>query len=270
MVSIKQSLLKATLKILKPLVQILMRYEISHGEFSELAKQAYVDVAYDKFSIPSRKTTYSRVAVLTGLSRKDVVRISELNEGAIPVLKKASVNRVARVVSGWLRDTDFCGEDNKPRRLALKGNSDSFEELVMRYGGDVTSGSILEELQRVNAVRLFNNEFIELIQFSYLPDNNNYLEKMDILSTSTSDLLNTGIHNIYNESNNARFQRQVIYYSIPESLAEEFKKYSDEKSNDLLLDYNRWLGRNKKRKQVQPGEPMKRLGVGIYYFEEEN
>jgi hypothetical protein len=265
----KRALLKATLKILKPLVQILMRYEISHGEFSEIAKQAYVDVAYNKFSIPSRKTTYSRVAVLTGLSRKDVVRISESMEGELPQLKKASANRVSRVVSGWLRDSDFCDENNEPVSIPIKGRTGSLEELVARYGGDVTSGSILEELVRVGAVVIESGQRVKLVHQTYLPDNSQ-LEKIDIFSTDTADLLSTGVHNVESDKDNARFQRHVIYYKIPESVAEEFKKYSNKKSNELLLDYNRWLGRNKKRKNPSPGEAIKRLGVGIYYFENDN
>jgi len=267
--ALKHALLKATLKILKPLVKILMRFEISHAEFSEIAKQAYVDVAYEKFSIPSRKTTYSRVAVLTGLSRKDVMRIAEFKEGDLPELKKASPNRVARVVSGWLRDADFCDENDKPKSIPLKGASGSFEQLVGRYGGDITHGAILEELQRVGAVKLKANQTVELVHHTYIPDDNQ-MQKIDIFSTSVADLITTGVHNVENNKNNARFQRQVIYYTIPESLAEEFIKYSNEKSSDLLLDYNRWLGRKKKRKSPQPGEATKRLGVGIYYFENDN
>jgi hypothetical protein len=266
---IKRALLKATLKILKPLVQILMRYEISHGEFSEIAKQAYVDVAYDKFSIPSRKTTYSRVAVLTGLSRKDVVRITELSEDDLPKLKKASPNRVARVISGWMRDEEFCDENDQPKRIPLKGVTGSFEQLVSRYGGDITYGAVLEELQRIDAALLRGDQSIELIQHSYLPDNNQ-LQKIDIFSTSAADLLSTSVHNVESDNNNARFQRQVIYYKIPQSLAKEFIEYSNEKSSELLLDYNRWLARKKKRKTPQPGEATKRLGVGIYYFENDN
>ena len=269
MEAIKQALLKATLKILKPLVQILMRYEISHAEFSEVAKKAYVDVAYDKFSIPSRKTTYSRVAVLTGLNRKDVVRIASFTEQKLPKLEKTSPNRVARVVSGWLRDADFCDQNDRPKSIPLKGATGSFEQLVGRYGGDITYGAILEELQRVGAVKLKMNQTVELVHHTYLPDNSQ-LEKIDIFSSSTADLIKTGVHNVECDKDNARFQRQVIYHTIPESLAEEFIKYSNEKSNELLLDYNRWLSRKKKRASPQPGEPTKRLGVGIYYFENDN
>ena len=65
MESIKITLAKAVTKMLQPLARMLLRYEVSHSEFAEMARRAYVDVAYKYFSIPNRKQTYSRVAVLT-------------------------------------------------------------------------------------------------------------------------------------------------------------------------------------------------------------
>jgi len=112
---VKKALAKATLKILKPLIQILMRHDISHGEFTELAKRAYVEVAMQHFAIPSRKTTNSRVAVLTGLSRKEVLRIVGELENEAPTLEKATPNRASKVVGAWLRDSDFSSDDNEPK-----------------------------------------------------------------------------------------------------------------------------------------------------------
>ena len=98
---IKHIIAKAALKVLEPLVRILLRYEVSHSEFSELAKRSYVDVAYKYYSIPNRKQTYSRVAVITGLSRKEVVRLSDEENQGIPETK-GPVNRANRVIGGWL------------------------------------------------------------------------------------------------------------------------------------------------------------------------
>lgn len=148
---VKIVMAKATVRILKPLVRILMRIEISHGEFVELAKQAYVDAAYKYFYIQSRKTTYSRVAVLTGLSGKEVVRLSKMGEEEVP-LQKAAFNRATRVIGGWLRDKMFLDENNNPKELPMRGDTASFQELVSRYGGDVTLGAVLDELIRVGAV----------------------------------------------------------------------------------------------------------------------
>ncbi len=264
---LKRALVNATLKILKQLIRILMRYDISHAEFSEIAKRAYVDAAYDYFSIPSRKTTHSRVAVLTGLSRKEVLRISQLVENEAVILQKTPANRAARVIGGWLRDNDFCQADNEPKPLSLKGSNGSFEELAARYGGDVTVGSILEELQRVGAVTVDGNQTIALCHHAYIPDASR-AEKIGIVATCTADLLSTAAHNIENDKDNARFQRQVVYHTIPENVAEEFKNYSHDKSLALLLDYNRWLGKHKNRKGNTGNERTKRIGVGIYHFEE--
>ena len=68
----------ATLRVLRPLVRLLLRYGVPFGAFSELAKGAYVEIAREEFGIPGRKQSDSRVAVLTGLSRKKVHRVSRL------------------------------------------------------------------------------------------------------------------------------------------------------------------------------------------------
>ena len=73
----KSALAHMAASILRPLIKVLMRNEFTHAELTELVRQTYVEVAYNAFSIPDQKMTYSRAAVLTGLSRKEVVRLRE-------------------------------------------------------------------------------------------------------------------------------------------------------------------------------------------------
>jgi len=89
-------------KLLRPLVRILLRYGVSFGEFAEMARWVFVDVADKNFSIDGRKQTISRISVLTGLNRKDVTRLTKINIHAgndVP----AGINRAGRVISGWVR-----------------------------------------------------------------------------------------------------------------------------------------------------------------------
>ena len=58
--------------MLPPLVRILLRNEMAAKSFHELVKQAYVSVALDEFGIGGRAATTSRIAILTGLTRKEV------------------------------------------------------------------------------------------------------------------------------------------------------------------------------------------------------
>lgn len=256
---------KATIRILRPLVKMLIRYKISYGEFVELAKQAYVDVATEHFPVAHRKTTHSRVALLTGLSRKEVMRLSKLEESDIP-FTKGSVNRASRVINGWLKDAEFLDENNEPNILPLRGDVGSFEKLALRYGGDVTMGAILDELERVDVVTRPTQDSVKLSSLGYIPQHN-LEKKVDILSVCSADLLETAVHNLEHENDEARFQREVIYRAIPQSVAEEFKEYSNKKSLELLLEYNRWLDQHPRRTAPESNELIKRIGVGIYYFE---
>jgi len=265
---IKTILVQGTLRILRPLIRILMRYEISHREFAEIAKQAYVDVANNHFALPNRKSTYTRVAVLTGLSRKEVMRLSKTDPDALPTSGR-SLNRATVVIGGWLRDPAFLNTDNTPKRLPLQGEQASFETLVTRYSGNVTVRAILDELERINAVRISSDGTVELISKGYVPQHDPS-KKIDIISSSAADLLETAVFNLDHDNDQARFQRRVVYDFVPEHLVESFKQYSNKKSQDLLLDYNQWLAEHRQQIPADQQGPVKRVGVGIYYFENKN
>ncbi len=243
-----------------------MKNEISHGEFAEYAKQAYIDVAYEHFSIPNRKTTYSRVAILTGLNRKEVVRLKQQDTSDIQP-RKGTTNRAMRVVSGWLQDSDFQNNKGKPLALPVRGDV-SFNTLALRYSGDITARAVLDELIRVGVVKFSaTKQTVQLLSDGYIPQHDEP-EKIDILSTCASDLLETAVHNL--ESDDVYFQRQLIHRDVPENLTEEFRRYSQKKSTTLLNDLNQWISKRVEGKIDDNDSSAKRMGIGIYYFQDSN
>lgn len=267
MQDIKAIVTRVVVRVMRPLVRVLLRYELSHSEFAEIAKRVYVDVAYRHYGIPGRKQTHSRISVITGIPRKEVVRLSEIADDA-PVETKGPLNRAARVISGWMRDPDFAGADDKPKVLALYGETDSFESLVARYSGDITARAILDELIRVGAVEKPTKETVKLTDQGYIPQAAP-AEKLTVMADCVSDLLSTSTHNLDPGLEGSRFQRQVAYANLPESVIREFKEYSHDKSLELLIDFNKWLAQKEKDVPPKPGEPVGRVGVGIYFFRRE-
>ena len=276
------SLPKAVIYILKPIIRILMRNDISHAEFSALAKQAYIDVAHKYFSIPNKKMTNSRVAVLTGINRKEVLRLSRIKEESGDTLE-GTPNRAKRVVNGWLNDSDFLDKDNNPLILNINNAKNSFSELASRYSGDITIGAIIDELERIGVVKRLNNEQIQLIEKAYIPQTGE-LEKIDILSTCVTDLLSSAVYNLDAdvEQGEGRFQRQLVYKNVPNNVADEFQKLSSKKAQMLLEELNSWLAdktktdsshegtedtENTKQTNKQDDSIKKRVGLGLYYFE---
>ena len=74
-----QALSSSVAGLLRPLVKILMYYGVSFAEFAEIAKRVFVETAQDDFQIKGRKQTISRVAMLTGIQRKEVSRLRQLS-----------------------------------------------------------------------------------------------------------------------------------------------------------------------------------------------
>ena len=69
--NVKEHLRLALRMMLKPLMKLLISQGVTHGDFSEAAKDVYVEVAIRHFDKSSR-VNQSRIAILTGLTRKEV------------------------------------------------------------------------------------------------------------------------------------------------------------------------------------------------------
>jgi Family of unknown function (DUF6502) len=169
-----QSILATSLaRLLRPLVRVLLRNGTTYRAFTEMAKSAYVSVAAeDEFCIPRRKQSDSRIAVITGLTRKDVRRLRAPGSGrdADVGSAMASHNRAARVVEGWANDPTYRDADG-PRCLSMEGPS-SFAELVRRYSGDAPPRAVLDELERVGVAQRVGSSSVALIASRYDPIRN--------------------------------------------------------------------------------------------------
>lgn len=72
---VKRELLSAFRSLMTPLVRILLRNGISFREFAEVLKDVFVAVCARDLVVPGRRLTLSRIAIVTGLTRKEVSTI---------------------------------------------------------------------------------------------------------------------------------------------------------------------------------------------------
>src|SRR5512134_2585040 len=113
---VTKAMLAAVTSMLRPLVRLLLGYGIPYKTFSDIAKSVYVDVATEEFGIPGRKQSKSRVSIITGLSRKEVLRVTRL-PSPDDLGATERYNRAARVMAGWVRDPRFNRESGQPLEL---------------------------------------------------------------------------------------------------------------------------------------------------------
>ncbi len=264
---VNNAIAAAITKLLRPLVRFLLRNGVPYRTFADAAKCVYVDVASEEFGIPGRRQSKSRVSILTGLSRKEVLRVKRLiAPGDMGASER--YNRAARVISGWVRDRSFHDENGQPGVLSFEGGNASFPQLVKTYSGDAPSRAVLDELQRVGIVERTPDGSIRLLERSYIPKTGD-IDKIAILGVDTSDLVATIDHNIC-RPDDPLFQRKVSYDNLPSEALPELRRLAGEQGQALLENLDRWL--SERDRDVNPdvsGTGRKRAGVGIYYFQED-
>ncbi len=259
---------RALARLLTPLVRIMLRYGVSCGAFTDLLRRVYVTVAERDFAVAGRKQTTSRIAVLTGLNRKEVARLRRLEPDEPDALDER-YNRAARVMTGWLRDPDFRDPAGGPADLPLEGDS-GFTALVRRYSGDMPVRAVLDELERVGAVARTGDGRITAVEHGYVPAGDD-ADKLRILGTDTRDLIATIDHNLAEPADWARFQRKVAYDNVPAEHVEAFRAYAAERSQALLEELDAWLAardRDAGPSSASDDGRRVRVGLGIHQIEE--
>jgi len=257
----------AVLRLVRPLIRTLLRNGVSYNTFSDLAKWVYVDVASKEFGIKGRKQSTSRVSVITGLSRKEVMRVKKLPKPDDSASTE-KYNRAARVIAAWRRERDFLDGNGGPALLPIVGPGVTFSDLVKRFSGDMPTRATLDELMRVGAVKRLEDGRVCLLTPTYVPMHSD-ADKLHILGTDVAHLISTIDHNLKPGPIGPLFQRKVAYDNLPDEVLPGFRKHSAKRAQTLLESLDRWLAqRDRDNNPTVKGSGRNRVGVGIYYFEE--
>lgn len=266
---IQRQILGAFLIALRPVARILLQFGIGFREFSEIMKTAFVDVATKDYGLRGRPTNISRVAVMTGLTRKEVRRLREkMENGDHSVVVKSTP--LAEILHRWHSESEFLDEANRPARLPFSGGVGSFASLVKRFGGDIPPGAMRTELKRVRAVKEDDSGNLEVINRTLSPKGAH--EKLVTALVHGMYPLNATIaHNLEPERDNAWAQISTYSQSIrgsdvPRLRRISFDRLSEvaESIDDLFMAYEALHAKD------DTANEKTTVAVGVYYFEEKD
>ena len=253
---------------MSPLVRILLRQGISYAEFSEVAKAVYVEVALKDFKVEGRRTTRTRLAVITGLTRKEVKRVIDeaIREKYEP---KTKFNRLGRVLVGWHTDTDFTGPYGMPLELQYETNhagEPTFSELVKRHSGDMSPRSILDELIRVGAVRETDVGWFRVLRREYIPEalGQHNFERTGVV---VRNFVNTVDFNMTKTApGKGRFERNVMADDGIRAVdLPKFDRYVRDRCQALLEEIDNWLT-GLPKPNPKAGDEVVHTGIGVYHY----
>ena len=265
---VQQQILGAFLIVLRPLARVLLRFGIGFREFSEIAKTAFVDVASTDYGIRGRPTNNSRVAVMTGLTRKEVKRIRDkISSGEERLTVRTTP--LCEVLHKWHAEREFLDTSGRPATLSFSGNDTSFTDLVRKFGGDIPPGAMRTELKRVGAIEEDERGNLRVIRRSVTPSGQ-HDNLIAALAHSAYPLLSTIAHNINTDKSNDRwaqftaFTQAVKSSDVPRVRRISFDRLVEvtESFDDLFMAYE---------SLNEPDEATKdrnTIAVGVFYFEE--
>jgi hypothetical protein len=259
-------LIRAVYACLRPLARLLLRSGVTYKTFGEIAKSAFVHEALLERDSKGRLTNASRVAVRTGLSRKEVRRISEDALGASNggSVRMGHFGPPARVLDTWHSDPRFVDTSGSPKDLPFEGTDCSFSDVVRAAGGDVPPGAVRAELLRAAALVELENGHLRPTKRYFVPGD--FDEKaITILSGILFPMIAGVDHNANPNRTSAGFIQRFAFAPLPEDRRTDFREWSREEAKQFIEMINNRLTRDK-----VPGDVSERdviSGIGVFFYE---
>ena len=265
-VGIKEQVIKSCRHLLLPVVRIALRHGVTVSEFAELTKEAYVQVARQDHGIDGRPTNNARVAMLTGLSRREVAKVRDrLVEGDLTA-EDSQGNRISQVLTGWHVDSEFTDADGQPKVLAATGPTGSLSSLLKRYAGDLPHGAMRKEMQQRALIEEQSDGSFRVLKRDYVYSDLDP-EIINRMGVALHDHAATLSHNLNEERLSApRFEAMADNASVKPSTYKAFHKLVEERGLSFLEEMDGWLSENEVETSTDSNARTVRLGVGVYFI----
>ena len=268
---IQVRMLNAVYACLLPVARLLLRAGITYRQFDSVAKRAFVSEAQSESDVRGRRTNTSRVAVKTGLSRKEVRRIRESMSDAASLGFGSATDQSgppARVLHAWHADARFLDSQGVPRTLSFQDDESGFSALVRAVAGDVPPGAVRAELRRAGAVLELDDGRLRALKRYYVPGD---VDEKAI--TVISGLLFPMAAGIAHNANPARtssgfIQRFAFSDSLDEQSQFEFQQWSRIQATRFIESMDEWLAAHESEESAFEHIAQRTTsGIGVFYYE---
>ena len=144
---------KALFNLLRPVARLCLHFGFGYREYCELSRTAFVSVAAEDYGVHGRPTNASRIAAMTGLTRKEISRLRKrIDRGETTQTSRGTPIR--EILTAWQTEDEFVDRSGRARVLPLEGEHGSFHSLVRQFAGDIPDGALRKELERIGAAVL--------------------------------------------------------------------------------------------------------------------
>jgi hypothetical protein len=264
---VKDHLRRALSLMFKPLVRLMIAQGVTHAEFAETAKEVYVEVALRHFESGDR-VNRSRVAILTGLTRKEVKNVIDrtIESG----YQERTYSRPERVLTGWYSDPRFQGPYGIPLELPYESkdeNSPSFVELVRQYSGDMAPRQMLNQLLEAGSVIEVEDRFKAVRRiFKHSTLSESLIKRLGEVGYR---VFSTAAKNIDKQMEGSGYFDRMVFADdgCTDDVIDAFDAYIKPRGQEFLEEIDVWFSSRKDDKQMDG--PKRETGIYMVHYVED-
>lgn len=175
--------------MLKPIARFCLRNSLAIQEIVEALKVALIEEAMHEVSRVSKRVSVSRLSVVTGLHRRDVMRLTRDTPKA-----ESPASLASRVIGQWTQDKRFQSAEGAPKVLSYEGDQCEFKDLVRCVSKDLNHCTLLFELERTGAVEK-TRAGVKLKKRSFVIGSD-MVKGLEVLAQDSDDLMSAVMENL--------------------------------------------------------------------------
>jgi Family of unknown function (DUF6502) len=254
-------------RLLRPIIRFVLGQGVTYPALAAVFKGVYIQVAREEFGIDGRQPSDSRIALITGINRKDLKRRGNRRDEADGPPAGAPLG--AQLAARWAGDPAFLDENGLPAPLPKRiseGGGQSFEALVESVSKDIRSRVILDDWLHLGVASLDAAGRVCLNADAFVPERG-LDEKLFFFGRNVHDHMAGAVHNLRG-AGPPFFERTAYYEGLAPDSIEELRRLSADLGMTTLRTVNRRAAILERRDARRPARASMRMNFGGYVFVE--
>ena len=259
-------------RVFRPFVKLMLANNLTYTFIIDVIKALFVEVADQEFNQQGKRLTDARISLMSGVHRKDVKRLRELQPDVEDVMPE-NVSLGAQLVALWNANPKYLNEEGMPKPLARFSSAkteESFEGLVRSLSTDIHPRAVLDEWLRLGVARLDADNYVHLTTDMYIAQEG-FEEKVYYFGHNLHDHAQAAIFNVMNSGTSEHqpnfLERCVHYDTLTPQSVDEISALSKKLGMRNLREINKFADALAEKDAGQVGANM-RMTYGIYYYYE--
>jgi hypothetical protein len=264
--SLRSKLVNAVFQFLVPTARFLLRGGVSCAEFTELVQLAFVKAAAADYGERGREANSSRIAAVTGLSRREVARLKIRVEDLVDD-PRTGLSPIGDLLQRWHTDEKYLSSDGLPLPLALDGESPTLRDLVSATVADFPVRAMRSELLRSGVATETPDGRLIPVARQAVPT----IAEEKLLTSLTFNLRALVSTIAHNSNPDRREPGRIERFVYGPKLSAKNRDLARTRIRYLITKYSTKIDdelRELHEAQGAQSTEDKRVGVGFFYFEE--